>query len=88
MKIFQVTNKYSIRALDERNWVIERKMEIDTKKRSKASQKGLQEANTSIYGYYGTLEYAKEELAELVAKDAADFTELEKWIKEIKKITH
>lgn len=46
----------------------------------------LKTSKKHVLGYYQTLERAKERLADLVSTQASNFTELEKWIAEIKKV--
>ena len=78
--------KYTIEVLDANNWVIKREREVNIEKRKKTSSVNPEQPNMTIYGYYSRLEHAKQELAELVAKDSETFEELEKWVKEINKI--
>jgi len=83
MKKFKITDKYSIEQFDSRNWIINRKMDINTNRRKEKSQK---EANDATFGYYYTLQEAKEGLAELIGREACSFKELDKWINKIKEI--
>lgn len=86
MKKFKINDKYSIEQYDTRNWVIMRKKDINLEKRNKTSPGGLQHANTAIYGHYRTLQDAKEDLVELVAKEVGSYKELDKWVDKIKEI--
>jgi hypothetical protein len=85
MKIFKI-GKYTIEQFDDRNWVIKKERIINPDKRTKTPTDGLQKANMGTYGYYQTLQHAKEELAELVGKEVGSFEDLEKWINKIKEI--
>ncbi len=82
MKIFKITDKYSIAQYDTRNWVINRLKDIKVSKRKDNNT----DRRTSIYGFYPTLESAKKELVELIGKEIPSFKELEKWVNKIKEI--
>jgi len=85
MKKFKI-GKYWIEQLDERNWAIKHLRVVNLAKRTKTPLEGTQVSNTGTFGYYTTLQGAKEDLAELVAKTSKNFEELEKWIDKIKEI--
>jgi hypothetical protein len=86
MRTFKINDDYSIEAIDDRNWVIKRRQVVDiTKRKDKASTQD-HASNTAIYGYYSTLESARHDIVELVAKNAGNFAELEKWVNKIKEV--
>jgi len=87
---YKINKTYYIRAIDDKNWVIA-KTTTPTYKTASAIARYAETARTSkpyedIYGYFRTLQDAKEEAAELMAKQAEDIKELEKAIKLIQKI--
>lgn len=86
MKVFKVTDKYSIAQLDDRNWTILFKKVVNATRRKKTPVEGKEMPNTGNRGYYRTLERAKEALAQIVSTEEANFKELEKWIDKIKEV--
>jgi hypothetical protein len=89
-KIFQVTKRYAIRQLDDRNWVIVRASEPKTVKGTAQGAKALPQGNKSVseafHGYYQSLRRAKEAMAELAGLESADYKELQEWIDQIERI--
>ena len=87
---FKINESYYIRAYDDNNWIIaqmvkpEYKTGIVQQNRAKMGHDG--KPKEKIYGYFATLQEAKEEAAELVAKYVSNFEELEKAIKLIKSV--
>ena len=87
---FQINNKYYIRPLDEYNWIIaymvapEYKTALAKQKLREKGHKG--EPKEKIYGYYPTLQSAKEDVVELIAKESDTIEELEKAVELIKVI--
>ena len=79
---FKINDKYSIEAFDNKNWVIRYKRTSKAKKPATTHKN----ADTGVFGYYSTLGDAKQDMAELLAKKAKDFTELNKWIDTLKKV--
>lgn len=87
---FKINKKYYIRVLDEKNWIIAH-LHIPKPKNLSAQAKEAitgheREPYEKIFGFFRTLQEAKEEAAELVAKEAKDMKELEKAIELIKSI--
>lgn len=87
---FKINNKWYIREYDERNWIIAQMVTPEYKTalaKQKLREKGCEsEPKEKIFGYFLTLQEAKEEMAELVTKEAKNMKELEQAIKLIKSI--
>ena len=82
---FQLNNKWYIRSLDERNWIIAQTITPTRKSSSHTTQQERKDYER-VFGYYPTLQWAKEGAVELIAKESETIEELERAVKLIKSI--
>lgn len=84
---FQITNKWYIRGLDERNWIIAQmvtpKDKTPTCRAQEPTGRGVK-AYERVFGYYPSLDWAKSDIVELVARESSNLEELEKAIELIR----